>query len=64
MENSACQLGIPEDIKPGSDLTVVTYGSTVKIALEAVRQLATHDISVELIDVQTLVPFDINRNYC
>ena len=55
------QLGIPEILNPGTDLTIVTYGSTVKIAVEAVKQLALHDISVELIDVQTLVPFDINK---
>ncbi len=51
-------LGIPEIMNPGTDLTLVTYGSTVKVAVEAVNQLARHDISVELIDVQTLVPFD------
>jgi len=55
------QLGIPEILNQGTDLTVVTYGSTVKVALEAVKQLALHDISVELIDVQTLVPFDKNK---
>jgi len=52
------QLGVPEVIITGSDLTIVTYGSTVRIAAEAAKQLAAHDISVELIDVQTLVPFD------
>ena len=52
------QLGIPEILTTGTDMTVVTYGSTVKIAIEAVKQLALHDISIELIDVQTLVPFD------
>jgi pyruvate/2-oxoglutarate/acetoin dehydrogenase E1 component len=45
----------------GSDITIITYGSTVRIAMEAVKQLAAHDISAELIDVQTLVPFDRNR---
>ena len=55
------QLGIPEILNPGTDLTIVTYGSTVKIAIEAVKQLALHDISVELIDVQTLIPFDRNK---
>ena len=55
------QLGVPEILNPGTDITLVTYGSTVKIAVEAVRQLAAHNISVELIDVQTLVPFDKNR---
>ena len=52
------QLGIPEILTTGTDMTVVTYGSTVKIAIEAVKQLALHDISIELIDIQTLVPFD------
>jgi 2-oxoisovalerate dehydrogenase E1 component len=52
------ELGVSEILNQGSDLTLVTYGSTVRIATEAVRQLAMHDISVELIDVQTLVPFD------
>jgi pyruvate/2-oxoglutarate/acetoin dehydrogenase E1 component/TPP-dependent pyruvate/acetoin dehydrogenase alpha subunit len=52
------ELGIPEVLSKGSDVTLVTYGSTVRIAAEAVRQLALHDISVELIDIQTLVPFD------
>ena len=51
-------LGIPEVMNVGSDLTIVTYGSTVRIAAEAVKQLELHDISVELIDVQTLIPFD------
>ena len=54
-------LGIPEILSEGTDLTLVTYGSVVKIASEAVGQLARHGISVELIDVQTLVPFDIPK---
>ncbi len=53
-------LGVPEILSEGRDVSLVTYGSTVRIAAEAVRQLALHDISVELIDVQTLVPFDLN----
>jgi len=52
------QLGVPEILHSGTDLTLVTYGSTVRIAAEAVNQLEQHGISVELIDVQTLVPFD------
>ena len=55
------ELGIPEILSEGTDVTLVTYGSTVKIAQEAAGQLASHGISVELIDVQTLVPFDTNR---
>jgi 2-oxoisovalerate dehydrogenase E1 component len=54
-------LGVPEVLNSGTDLTLVTYGSTVRIAAEAVRQLAVHGISVELIDVQTLVPFDSEK---
>ena len=54
-------LGVPEILIPGTDLTVVTYGSTVKVAYNAVNHLASHNISVELIDLQTLVPFDINK---
>ncbi len=52
-------LGIPEILHEGTDLTLVSYGSTIKVAMEAVQQLEKHDISVELIDVQTLVPFDL-----
>jgi pyruvate/2-oxoglutarate/acetoin dehydrogenase E1 component len=54
-------LGIPEILNKGTDITVITYGSTVRIAVEAVKHLSAHDISVELIDVQTLIPFDMNK---
>jgi len=53
-------LGIPEITKDGTDVTVVTYGSTWRIVTEAAKQLGELDISVEVIDVQTLVPLDIN----
>ena len=53
-------LGIPEILEEGTDLTVVTYGSCVRIAQDAVEQLKGFNISVELIDVQTLLPFDTN----
>jgi pyruvate/2-oxoglutarate/acetoin dehydrogenase E1 component len=52
------ELGVPEILTEGTDLTLVSYGSTVRIAADAVRQLKAHGISVELIDVQTLIPFD------
>lgn len=52
------QLGLPEIIREGSDLTIVTYGSLVDITMEAVKELNVVGISVELIDVQTLMPFD------
>jgi pyruvate/2-oxoglutarate/acetoin dehydrogenase E1 component len=52
-------LGVPEILNEGTDITVVTYGSCVRIAQSAIEQLKDFDISVELIDVQTLLPFDI-----
>ncbi|UKJ06668.1 alpha-ketoacid dehydrogenase subunit alpha/beta [Solitalea lacus] len=55
-------LGKPEVLREGSDITLVTYGSCVRIADEAAHQLAELGISVELIDVQTLLPFDLNHS--
>ena len=54
-------LGVPEVLEQGSDITIVSYGSTLRIAQEAMEQLNEVGISVELIDVQTLLPFDINH---
>jgi pyruvate/2-oxoglutarate/acetoin dehydrogenase E1 component len=54
-------LGTPEILEAGRDITLVTYGSCVRIAQEAVKQLKEFNILVELIDVQTLLPFDINE---
>jgi pyruvate/2-oxoglutarate/acetoin dehydrogenase E1 component/TPP-dependent pyruvate/acetoin dehydrogenase alpha subunit len=54
-------LGVPEILTEGNDVTLVTYGSCVRIAQEAMQQLAEVGISVELIDVQTLLPFDIHH---
>lgn len=52
-------LGVPEILKEGNDVTLVTYGSCVRIAQEALENLERVGISIELIDVQTLMPFDI-----
>jgi pyruvate/2-oxoglutarate/acetoin dehydrogenase E1 component len=54
-------LGVPEIIMEGSDITLVTYGWCVYVAMEAVKKLKEIGISVELIDVQTLLPFDIHH---
>ena len=54
-------LGIPEILKPGEDITIVSYGSTLRIIDEAVSTLEEAGISCEVIDVQTLLPFDINH---
>ena len=55
-------LGIPETVKEGTDITIVTYGSTIRIVLEATTSLNRLGISCEVIDVQTLLPFDINHH--
>ena len=54
-------IGIPEIVKEGNDITVVSYGSTFNICLEAVKELNNYNISCELIDIQTLIPFDVNH---
>ncbi len=54
-------LGVPEILNEGCDITLVTYGSCVRIAQEAMAQLSKIGISVELIDIQTLLPFDLNH---
>ncbi len=54
-------LGVPEVIREGSDVTIVTYGSMCRIVMEAAQQLQSEGISCEVIDVQTLLPFDINH---
>jgi len=54
-------LGIPEVVKEGSDITIVTYGSTLRVVLEAAQMLEKQGISCEVVDVQTLLPFDINH---
>ena len=51
-------LGVPEIIRPGTDATIATYGACCAIAEEAAGQLHAIGIEVELIDVQTLIPFD------
>ena len=55
-------LGVPETLCEGSDVTLITYGSCCRIAEEAVKLLHESGISVELIDVQTLLPFDIHHS--
>jgi pyruvate/2-oxoglutarate/acetoin dehydrogenase E1 component/TPP-dependent pyruvate/acetoin dehydrogenase alpha subunit len=54
-------LGVPEVVKEGTDLTIVSYGSTFNLCEIAEKQLAEIGISAELIDVQTLLPFDVNH---
>jgi len=51
-------LGVPETLREGDDITLVTYGASCRIAVEAAEALAEVGISVEVVDVQTLLPFD------
>ena len=54
--------GIPEITKEGEDITIVSYGSTFNLCTKVATELEAHNISVELIDIQTLLPFDINHS--
>lgn len=54
-------LGVPETVKEGTDITLVSYGSTFNLCMKAVEELEEMGISVELIDAQTLIPFDIHH---
>jgi 2-oxoisovalerate dehydrogenase E1 component len=55
-------IGVPEILKEGSDVTVVTYGSMCRVVMEAAEALEASGISCEVIDVQTLLPFDIHHS--
>ena len=55
-------LGIPEVINEGTDVTLVTYGSNCRVALEAAKFLLEMNVSLEIIDIQSLIPFDIHHS--
>jgi len=52
------ELGVPEIVRAGTDITLVTYGATVRVAVDAADILLKLGVSVEVVDVQTLLPFD------
>jgi pyruvate/2-oxoglutarate/acetoin dehydrogenase E1 component/TPP-dependent pyruvate/acetoin dehydrogenase alpha subunit len=54
-------LGIPEIVREGTDVTIVTYGSTLRVVLDGAQLLEKRGISCEVVDVQTLLPFDLNH---
>ncbi len=62
LETFTVPLGITETLRQGDDVTIVSYGSTLRIVQEAAEVLAKMEISCEVIDVQTLLPFDINHS--
>lgn len=55
-------LGVPEIIREGDDVTIVTYGSMCRIVMEAAEELSAFGISCEVIDVQSLLPFDLHHS--
>ncbi len=55
-------IGVVETLKEGNDITIISYGSTIKIVEEAAKELAQVGIDVEIIDAQSLLPFDINHD--
>lgn len=55
-------IGVVETLRQGSDITIVSYGSTLRIVEQASKELQEHDINVEIIDVQSLLPFDLNHD--
>ena len=55
-------IGVTETVKEGSDITLVSYGSTLRIVEEVARELNEVDIDAEVIDIQSLLPFDINHD--
>jgi pyruvate/2-oxoglutarate/acetoin dehydrogenase E1 component/TPP-dependent pyruvate/acetoin dehydrogenase alpha subunit len=60
LDSLTVALGVPEVIHSGSDITIVSYGSTLRVIAEAVQRLELAGISCELVDVQTLLPFDLH----
>jgi pyruvate/2-oxoglutarate/acetoin dehydrogenase E1 component len=55
-------VGVVDIIKPGTDITIVSYGSTLRLVEQAARELLEVGINAEVIDVQSLIPFDINND--
>jgi pyruvate/2-oxoglutarate/acetoin dehydrogenase E1 component/TPP-dependent pyruvate/acetoin dehydrogenase alpha subunit len=55
-------IGVVETTKEGSDITLVSYGSTIRLVEQAAKELESVDISAEIIDIQSLLPFDINHD--
>ncbi len=55
-------LGVPETLREGNDVTIVTYGSMCRVVMDAANELEKLGVSCEVVDVQTLLPFDINHS--
>ena len=55
-------IGVVETVKEGTDITIVSYGSTLRIVEETAKELLAVGIDIEIIDVQSLIPFDLNHD--
>jgi pyruvate/2-oxoglutarate/acetoin dehydrogenase E1 component/TPP-dependent pyruvate/acetoin dehydrogenase alpha subunit len=55
-------IGVVETLKTGTDLTIISYGSMLRIIEKAARELQEVDIDVEIIDIQSLIPFDLQKD--
>ncbi len=56
------KIGVVETVKKGTDITIVSYGSTLKIVEETAKELQQVGIDIEIIDAQSLLPFDLNSD--
>ena len=54
--------GVPEILRQGDDITLVSYGSTLRIVMDAAKRLTDLGVECEVVDVQTLLPFDLNHS--
>ena len=55
-------IGVVETVREGADITVVSYGSTLRLIEETAKDLAATGVDIEIIDVQSLIPFDLNKD--
>ena len=55
-------IGVVETLKQGSDITLVSYGSTLRLIQQAAKELLEVGIDCEIIDLQSLLPFDVNQD--
>jgi len=62
LDSYSLPLGVPEVIRSGDDITIVSYGSTLRIIMEAAASLEKMGITCEVVDVQTLIPFDTHHH--
>jgi pyruvate/2-oxoglutarate/acetoin dehydrogenase E1 component/TPP-dependent pyruvate/acetoin dehydrogenase alpha subunit len=62
LQHFTVPFGMPEVLQQGTDVTIVSYGSTLRIIDEAAKVLQQQGVSCEIIDVQTLLPFDLNHS--